>query len=225
MIKNLFVLFFFSAQFFFSQKYHFDYFVEDSSKLIGSSEEPWKRTFFYDSQSKLKLILRNDGKGLYGTIYDEKGRRSHFFDVNYKNNKLIFSYGFTDEYGTGNSFEDVNKNDVFEVVKKDSLLYMINIFSNNKKKKIKYAIEVFLEPAEAEFLELPMEYSRFEEVIELLKTELPSDKKFVIKKAKSKNNQRSIKSESNLTKFEKVDLSLVLPEKLIIKDPFSNIQR
>lgn len=230
MIKNLFVLFFISAQFFFSQKYHFDYFVEEISKsTFGSPKNHNERkvNFFYDSTNDLKLWLQDSNNGLYGSIYDEDKKKMHYFNVEIKNEKLSFTYDYSQDFNVRNvsSIKDLNKRNQIDVEKIDSLHYSVNIFSNNKKKKIKYAIEVFLEQAEAEFLELPMEYSRFEEVIELLKTELPSDKKFVIKKAKSKNNQRSIKSESNLIKFEKIDLSLVLPEKLIIKDPFSNIQR
>lgn len=223
MIKNLFVLFFFSAQFLFSQKYHFDYFVEEISKsTFGSPKNHNERkvNFFYDSSNDLKLWLQESNNSLYGSIYDENKKKMHYFNVEIKNEKLSFKYEYSQDFNVQNvsSIKDLNKRNQIEVEKIDSLRYSVNIFLNEKRKKKKYEIEVVLENSPVNFFELPIEYSRYKEVIQKIKKLLPKEQKFLIKNSKLKNEQPFDIYENEISKFEKVDLMIELPETLNLID-------
>lgn len=223
MIKNLFVLFFISAQFFFSQKYHFDYFVEEISKsTFGSPKNHNERkvNFFYDSTNDLKLWLQDSNNGLYGSIYDEDKKKMHYFNVEIKNEKLSFTYDYSQDFNVRNvsSIKDLNKRNQIDVEKIDSLHYSVNIFLNEKRKRKKYQIEVVLEKSPVNFFELPIEYSRCKEVIQKIKNLLPKEQKFLIKNSKLKNEQPSDVYENEISKFEKVNLIIELPEKLNLID-------
>lgn len=224
-MKNFFLLLFcFVSSFGFSQKYHFDYFAEDTSKDISSKDSPWVRNYFYDSKSNLKLHLKSYENELIASLYDDKMRKSHIFHTSKKGTTLSFVYSHSFDYKEESvkPFKDPNKDNEIVILKVDSLHYKVNVFKDAKRKKEKYKIDVFLEKNDVNFLELPMEYSRSEEIIQKLKLNLPSDQKYIIKTSNFKSFHTNKTSKFEITKFEKTDLTLVLPVKLKIVDPIWN---
>jgi hypothetical protein len=214
----LFLLF---INFIFSQSYHFDYFVEDSSKEISSKDDPWVRNYFYDSKNDYRLHLRHYEKSFLASLYDGKMSKSHFFYVSKKGPVLSFEYAYSfDHSKSEKSFKDINKDDVIDVIKVDSLQYKINIFKDKNRKKNKYAMNIFLEKNVVDFFEMPIEYSRSEEIIQKLKSYLCCDQKYIIRNSDVTNFKNKRVSQNEVSKFEKTDLTLVVPEKLKIEVPF-----
>lgn len=221
MYKTLSFLLLLFINFLFSQSYHFDYFVEDTSKEKSNEENPWIRNYFYDSQNGYKLHLKNYGNGFLASLYDEKVQKSHYFYVSKEKNQLLFTYAYSFEYKhVKETMKDINKNDNIEVIKIDSLNYKVNIFKDKERRKKKYTMDILIKENPIDFFEIPMEYSRSEEIIHILKSYLCCDQKYMIKSSNFINFKYKETSHFEITKFDKTDLTLVLPEKLKIEVPF-----
>lgn len=207
--------------FLFSQSYHFDYFVEDTSREMSNEENPWIRNYFYNSQSGQKLHLRNYENGFMASLYDKESQKSHYFYVSKEKTQLIFTYAYSFEHeDVKRTIKDINKNDDIEVVKIDSLNYKVNIFKNKERRKKKYTMDILIEKNPIDFFEIPMEYSRSEEVIQRLKSYLCCDQKYMTKSSNFTNFKYNETYHFEITKFEKTNLILTLPEKLKIEVPF-----
>lgn len=222
MQKTLSFLLLLFINFLFSQSYHFDYFVEDTSRETSNEENPWIRNYFYDSKSGKKLHLRNYENGFLASLYDKESQKSHYFYVSKEKSQLTFTYAYSFEHEVSKTIKDINKNDDIEVFKIDSLNYKVNIFKDKQKRKKKYAMDILIEKSPVDFFEIPMEYSRSEEVIQRLKSYLCCDQKYMTKSSDFTNFKYKETSRFEITKFEKTDLTLVLPEKLKIDVPFWN---
>ncbi len=217
MKKNFLLLFCFFSITIFSQEYHFDYLIKGRSVRLKPKSQEWLSSSFYDSVKKIKLHIKTDGNNkTIATIYDKYKDVRHVFKVTQSEDKIFFTYVYSNLFNQEGQTKDHNAQDVIKAQKIDSLHYKIIAYKNAKLKKKKISIIVTLEKSDFNYLELEVDYSRENEMEKQLKSVLDPNYKYVIK-----NSQIEYSSGYVFDKhidIKKTDLTLKIPEKLVVRE-------
>jgi len=201
----------------FSQQYHFDYFIEKQINRIKPEEEKNTSNSFYDSKNKSKLFLNTYNEITRGFIYDKNTNLRHCFKVRRDNGSVAFEYAHTNDFRNKKNNKDDSKDNVLEIKRIDSLQYSIIVFKNEKKKRKRLVVLVNLEKSDFNNLDIEADYNRCDEIGEEISKLLDPNFNYRIKKLQVNYSSGYI-FETTISRVQKVDLSLKLPEKLIIKE-------
>lgn len=99
--------------------------------------------------------------------------------------------------------------------------FNVNVFKNSKLKNKILSAQVTVEPSDFNYIKFFADYTRTDEIDEKIKAYLNPKQKFRIKyeRLTRLNNSLGQSIVSNMdVNAEKVDLKVVVPEKLILKD-------
>lgn len=218
MKKNFLLLFCFISIITFSQEYHFDYFIQEHSTRLKPDKHQWVEESFYDSSNQNSLNLRTQNNKIIASIYDSKNDRRHVFKVNKLKDKIIFVYKHSNQYPQQQNKGDYDKENVIKVEKIDSLKYNVTVFKNSKLKKKKISAIVTLEKFEFNYLKYSADYGRTKEINEKIKSFLNPEFNYIIRNQKTKYHSSGYSFDESTQKIQQVDLTIVVPEKLIYKD-------
>lgn len=202
----------------FSQQYHFDYFIQEQSNRVKPDKQQWVNELFYDSLKQNKLFLRSENNKIIASIYDKKNNRSHVFRVDQLKGTLIFSYKHTNQFSPQKTTKDYDKENVINVERIDSLKFKISVFKNSKLKKKKISAIVQVEKSEFNYLNFHADYSRTEEINEKIKSFLNPKFNYKISSEQKTYHSSGYSFEESIKKIQKTDLSITVPEKIIIKE-------
>lgn len=213
------ILFFLAFTFnnIFSQQYHFDYFIEKQINKVKPDKERIISNSFYDSNNKFKLTLDTYNEITRGFIFDKNTNLRHCFKVRRDNGSVSFQYVHTNDFSNKKNNKDYSKDDILEIKRIDSLQYSIIVFKNEKRKRKRFTAVVNLEKSDFNNLDIQADYNRCDEIGKEIGKLLDPRFNYNIKKLQINYSSGYI-FETTISRIQKVDLSLKLPEKLIIKE-------
>lgn len=206
----------------FSQEYHFDYFISENKKR---EKQEWISQMFINSATQQALYLRVENNKIVASLYNEAHNTQHLFKVDKKGEKYSFIYSHSKQFLPQTSSKEFAKENVIKVEKIDSLNFNVNVFKNSKLKNKILSAQVTVEPSDFNYIKFFADYTRTDEIDEKIKAYLNPNQKYKIK------YERLTKPNNNLgqtvvwnmdVNAEKVELKVVVPEKLIIKDATYN---
>lgn len=202
----------------FSQEYHFDYFIKHKDIRTQPDRQQWVTDFFYDSATKARLVLQVRDKKITGTIFQKDQNRRHVFNVIQSEDHISFVYKHTNQFKDNESnFGDSNKENVIKAEKIDSANYRITAFKNSRLKHKKISLLVTLEKSDLNYTHIGADYTRTDEMEEKLKELLDPGSKYVIRREQIQYSSGYL-FDNALTGIQKVDLTIKIPEKLILKE-------
>jgi hypothetical protein len=215
-MKKLILLFlFFSFINLFSQEYHFDYSIETQTDKTKPDKEKTISTSFYDSKNKVHLHIDKYNDKMRAVIYDRIKNLRHSFKVTEGKGFVTFEYSHTNDFSK-DKHKSIAEDDILEVVKRDSLQYQIVAWKNAKKKRKRFLAIVTLEKSKFNYLEIGIDHSGSEEIEEKVRQFLEPNSNYVVKRLQV--DYWTGYSFDSSFKIAKVDFTLKVPEKLIIKD-------
>ncbi len=218
-MKKLIPLFFIlSFSRIFSQEYHFDYFVKHNNTRTQPERQQWITDSFYDSATRAKLVLHIRNKKITGTIFQKEQNRRHVFDVIRSGDYMSFVYKHTNQFKDNEkNFGDSNEENVIKAEKIDSANYRITAFKNSRLRHKKISLVVTLEKSDLNYTQIDADYTRTHEMEVKLKELLDPGFKYVIKRQQIRYSSGYM-FDNVLTDIRKVDLTIKIPEKLILKE-------
>jgi len=200
-------------------KYHFDYFIREHSTRIKPDKQLWISEFFYDSVNQKSLSIKVKNDKIIASIFDKENNRRHVFKVIKLKDKLTFVYKHSNQYPQNQNKKkfDYNQENVIKVEKIDSLQFKITVYKNSKLKRKKIAAIVTLEKSEFDLINFNLEYSRTDEINKNIKSLLNSEFNYIINSQQVEYKTSGYIFENAIQKIEKIDLTIILPEKLTFK--------
>ena len=218
MKKNFSLIFCFIINFAFAQEYHYDYFITEHSVRVKPDNQQWTSESFYDSVNKKKLFIRSQNGKIIASIYEKENNRRHVFKVNNLKDKITFVYKHSNQYPQQYSKKDYNKENVIKVERLDSLKYNVTVFKNSKLKRKKISVIVTLEKSEFNYINFNADYSRNDEINEKIRSLLNPKFNYIISNQQKKYHSSNYAFKESIQKIQKTDLTIVIPEKLVLKD-------
>lgn len=211
--KFLVLLFCFISEIAFSQEISFDYLLE-SKRISG---EKYTSFEFYNSKTQQSFTIKKHNQKFIGSLYDVEKKLLHYFHIYEKDG--MYNAVYSDSY-IHNSLPNVNSEDdsstFIEMNKIDELHYTASIFNKDRSKKSRIIAEITLEKSAFNFFEISIDSPERFSISKKLEGEVNKyGCCYRIAKYKviyRKNNEVSI-----INSFNKVDLKLILPNKLNIK--------
>jgi len=215
-MKKLILLFlFFPFINFFSQEYHFDYSIETQTDKTKPNKEKIISTSFYDSKNRVHLHIDKYNDKMRAVIYDRIKNLRHSFKVTEGKGFVTFEYSHTNDLSK-DKHKNIAEDDILEVVKRDSLQYQIVAWKNAKKKRERFSATATLEKSKFNYLEIGIDHSGSDEIEEKVRQFLEPNSNYAVKRLQV--DYWTGYSFDSSFKIAKVDFTLKVPEKLIIKD-------
>jgi hypothetical protein len=202
----------------FSQEYHFDHFVKRKNMRIKPDYQQWIADSFYDSATTSKLVLNVRDKKVTSAIFQRDKNMRHIFSVIQSGDHMSFVYKYTNKFkDNGKKFEDYNNENVIRVEKIDSANYKITAFKNFRLRQKKITLIITLEKSDFKYTNINADYNRINEMEEKLKELLDPDSKYIIRREQIEYSSGYL-FDNSLIDIQKVNLTIKIPEKLILKD-------
>lgn len=144
----------------------------------------------------------------------------HYFYIYEKDGKYTAVYSDSSPNDSTIKTNDVDSksanHDDIEIYKVDDLNYKVNLFSKNKSKKSRISVDVILEKSEFNFLEIFIDSPERVSISTMLEKEVNKDG-CCYRIAKYAANYRKNNVVFTTNTMKKVDLKLIIPNKLNVK--------
>lgn len=216
-MNKIFYLFCIFPVIFFSQEYHFDYFIKTKSTRLKPDKTEWITDSFYDSKSGKNMVIVTDKDKVIATVYDDVKYIRHIFNVKKNGDKLNFTYKHSNQFDKEKNIKSYNQKNVIKVTKIDSLQFKIDIFKNSRQKARKISAVITLEKADVNMVNFRVDYTRNDEVDGKLKSLLDPKNHYIIKNERITYHSSNYIFDNSIERIQKVELFLKLPDHFTFK--------
>lgn len=184
-----------------AQDYTFDYVMQIDSDTKSAPEK-----FLINTENGNVMKVSGNGSPLKAVIWEPNV--SHYFNVNQVNDDFHFNYN----YSIKNEEKEKLSSDNFKIIKKDNYIYEITSLQKPGSKKYFAKYLVKLKESEINYINLSTEFRTAGEknmATELLKKQLPKDKKFVVSELFTESNSgQKFGQKYSYSKTDNVNVSL-----------------
>lgn len=206
-----------------AQTFHFTHFIEYENQRLKPNPGTFYRHMFVNEDNEEILFVSTYETGGIAFLIDASKNYVHNFDVFYskQNKKLDFKYAFTRKSLTGkfvkyNQKWMTDKNVEVEVTEAGNDTFEASFFKKNKPEKAIIKVDILLETNPFNFLYLGIDHYSGHLISEKLKSLLPNENHFIIKRYTTTRDDGTI-IKTALKQLQTTSLTINLPKELTIR--------